>query len=336
MVAMTRLDSPSTLPIDASPLGASAEAFGEAISPFRRELLVHCYRMLGSVDDAEDAVQEALARAWRGRATFQQSISVRAWLYRIATNACLDAIERRRRTPGFEGHAGVGPIPDDLLDDAATRPEAHYDARESVSLAFLAALQVLPPRQRAVLILRDVLAWRASEVADLLELSVPAVNSALHRARATMASRHEATAATDAAGQRSPAGSAAPAPGRLRTLLDHYVRAWEAADVDGLVALLRRDAQVSMPPAILLDGRGAIAEFLTGSVFAGGTRIRLTPVQANRMPAFAIYSGAAGQPAFGFFAVMLVDADDAGVGRMSVFDDPRLAARFSLPDALLA
>jgi RNA polymerase sigma-70 factor (ECF subfamily) len=332
MAAMNRPDSPSPVTNGTSPLGGSAEAFGEATGPFRHELLVHCYRMLGSVDDAEDAVQEALARAWRGRATFEQSISVRGWLYRIATNACLDAIERRRRTPGFGTHAEVGPIPDDLLDDDATRPEARHDARESVSLAFLTALQLLPPRQRAVLILRDVLAWRASEVADLLELSVPAVNSALHRARTTMARQHDA--ATAAAGHRSPA--ARPTPGRLRILLERYVRAWEAADVDGLVALLRHDAQVSMPPAILIAGRAAIGGFLAGSVFAGGTCIRLRPVRANRMAAFAIYSGAAGEPAFGLFAVMLVDADGAGIGRMSVFDDRRLAARFDLPDMLPA
>ena len=147
----------------ASLIGGSAEAFGELTSPYRRELLVHCYRMLGSIDDAEDAVQDALARAWHGRNTFQRAISFRAWLYRIATNACLDAIERRKRDG--EESLGVGPIPDDLLDDTSAGPEARYDAHESISLAFLTAIQLLPPRQRAVLILRDVLSWRAAEVA---------------------------------------------------------------------------------------------------------------------------------------------------------------------------
>lgn len=165
---------------DQQPLiGGSAEAFGELVDPYRRELLVHCYRMLGSIDDAEDAVQDALANAWRGRTTFQRDISLRAWLYRISTNACLDAIERRKRGRGSEESLGVGPYPDELLGGTSAGPEARYDARESISLAFLRALQLLPPRQRAVLILRDVLSWRATEVAGLLDLSVPAVNSAL-------------------------------------------------------------------------------------------------------------------------------------------------------------
>jgi RNA polymerase sigma-70 factor (ECF subfamily) len=311
-------------------LGASAEDFGERTNPFRRELLVHCYRMLGSIDDAEDAVQEAFARAWRSRATFRESISVRAWLYRIATNVCLDAIERRRRTAGPSERPEVGPIPDDVLD-AASDPEARYDAHESISLAFLTALQVLPPRQRAVLILRDVLAWRATEVAGLLELSVPAVNSALHRARATIATTDGATGTTSSRAQ-----GAAVATGRLRDLLDRYVRAWEAADIPGLVALLRDDAIVSMPPGLTIRGRDAIAAFLANAVFVGGLRIRLRPVGANRAPAFAIYSGAPGEDALGAFAVLVLEADDAAVGRMSVFADPRVIERFGLAPTIAA
>src|SRR5450755_844234 len=182
----------------AARIGDSAEAFGELTDPYRRALLVHCYRMLGSIDDAEDAVQETLIRAWNGRATFRLAISFRAWLYRIATNTCLDAIARRRRGGAGEERLGVGPFPDDLLGETAAGPETRYDSHESISLAFLTALQLLPPRQRAVLILRDVLSWRAAEVAELLELTVPAVNSALHRARTTV-SQHYAPVAAPAA-----------------------------------------------------------------------------------------------------------------------------------------
>ena len=320
----TAADDPAGL------LGTSAEDFGERTNPFRRELLVHCYRMLGSIDDAEDAVQEAFARAWRSRATFRESVSVRAWLYRIATNACLDAIERRRRTAGSSERPEVGPIPDDVLDDAASDPEARYDAHESISLAFLTALQVLPPRQRAVLILRDVLAWRAAEVAGLLDLSVPAVNSALHRARTTIAGSYGSAGTSGA-----PARSAAVATERLRDLLDRYVRAWEAADIRGLVALLRDDAVVSMAPGLTIRGRAAIAAFLADAVFVGGRQIRLRPVAANRAPAFAFYSGAPGD-VLEAFAVLVLETDDAAIGRMSVFPDPRVIERFGLAPTIAA
>lgn len=140
-------------------IGGSAAAFDELTNPFRRELVVHCDRMLGSIDDAEDAVQDTLVRAWNGRSTFQRAVSLRAWLYRIATNVCLDAIQRRKRVKGSSESLDIGPIPDELIDEESAGPEARYDARESISLAFLTALQLLPPRQRAVLIVRDVLAW---------------------------------------------------------------------------------------------------------------------------------------------------------------------------------
>lgn len=308
-------------------LGDSAEEFGRRTSPFRRELLIHAYRMLGSIDDAEDAVQEALTRAWRGRGTFQRSISLRGWLYRITTNACLDIIERRKRTPSLTHGDGIGPIPDDVLGDASAEPEARYDAHESVSLAFLTALQVLPPRQRAVLILRDVLAWQAIEVGQLLEVSVPAVNSALHRARRTIARRYDPP-------NRS-AGRLPAAPSRLRAMLERYVRAWEAADVAGLVALLREDAVVSMPPAVLIRGRLAIEAFLSGSVFGGGVRIRLVPIGANRTPAFALYSGV-GDGVLRLYAMLVVETSGASVAHMSVFTDPRLPARFGLAGELPA
>ena len=322
--------------IDASPpnpgateplsLVGSAEAFDGLTSPIRRELLVHCYRMLGSIDDAEDAVQDALARAWRGRATFQRAISVRAWLYRIATNACLDAIDRRKRAHGGDAHPSVGPIPDDVLGDASAEPEARYDAHESISLAFLTALQLLPPRQRAVLILRDVLAWRASEVAELLELTVPAVNSALHRARSRMSSREQ----TGPLVERRPAAE----PHHLRSLLERYVRAWESADVAGLIALLREEAIVAMPPGVIVRGREAIGAFLARSVFGGGLRVRLVPVGANRGPAFAVYSAALGDHVLRMYAILLVDVDESLISRITVFADPRLAATFGLAGEL--
>jgi RNA polymerase sigma-70 factor, ECF subfamily len=307
-------------------LADSAEGFGALTEPYRRALLVHCYRMLGSIDDAEDAVQEALIRAWNGRATFRQAISLRAWLYRIATNACLDATERRRRTGGLEERLGVGPFPDDLLDETAAGPETRYDSHESISLAFLTALQLLPPRQRAVLILRDVLSWRAAEVAGLLELSVPAVNSALHRARTTIAAEYRRRGG---AAERRPAAEEV-----LRGLLERYVRAWEAADVAGLVALLRDDAVVSMPPGLIVTGRHAIADFLAGSVFVDGLRIRLAEVRANGGPGFAIYSGGAADDRLRGYALLVLDMDGSSIGRMSVFAEPGLIARFGLPAEL--
>jgi RNA polymerase sigma-70 factor (ECF subfamily) len=295
----------------AARIGDSAEAFGELTDPYRRALLMHCYRMLGSIDDAEDAVQETLIRAWNGRATFRLAISFRAWLYRIATNTCLDAIGLRRRVGAGGERLGVGPFPDDLLEETTAGPETRYDSHESISLAFLTALQLLPPRQRAVLILRDVLSWRAAEVAELLELSVPAVNSALHRARATIASRY------------APAGGgdrpALATPAKLRALLERYVQAWESADVAGLVALLRDDAVVSMPPGITVIGREAIAAFLAGSVFVDGLRIRLRPVQANSGQGFVVYSGTAADDRLRGYAVLLVDTDGGSIARMSVF-----------------
>src|SRR5207245_3568362 len=242
-------------------------AFQRLTDRYRRELLVHCYRMLGSFHDAEDALQEALLRAWRGLESFQGRSALRPWLYRIATNACLDVIasRRRRALPNATGPAaGAGeslpgpvmeplwiePLPDNLIDLRPTvNPEAHYDARESVTLAFLATLQTLPGRQRATLILRDVLGWKASEVADLLDSSVGAVNSALHRARASMKAYRPDRSPADTSTGREP----------VAALLSRYVDAWHAADAAGLVALLREDALITMPPLPLwYEGRATI------------------------------------------------------------------------------
>jgi RNA polymerase sigma-70 factor (TIGR02960 family) len=324
---MVARDAPDT--VGTAQLPGSGDAFGELTSPYRRELLVHCYRMLGSIDDAEDALQDALARAWRGRNTFQRAISFRAWLYRIATNACLDAIERRKRSREAEESLEVGPIPDDLLDETTAGPEARYDSHESISLAFLTAIQLLPPRQRAVLILRDVLSLRAAEVAALLELSVPAVNSALHRARSTVAGRYEPPGAAVAHRAREE-------PGRLHSILDRYVRAWEAADVAGLVALLRDDAVVSMAPGLSFTGPADIGAFVARSVFSSGLRIRLRPVRANRRPAFVVYSGSPTDAVLVAYAVVVLDIDGTHIGRMDVFADRRLIARFGVPAELAA
>lgn len=301
------------------------DTFAEETGAYRRELLAHCYRMLGSIDDAEDAVQEAMARAWNGRATFTRTVSLRAWLYRIATNVCLDQIERRGREPGA-GQVVIDPIPEDLLDPQNPSPEARYDAHESISLAFLAALQLLSPRQRAVMILRDVLAWRAAEVAELLGVSVPATNSTLNRARAALARTYVPVGA-------DPAAAVQAVPGRLRALLDRYVRAWEAADVAGLVMLLREDAVVAMPPAVLISGRAAIAEFLAASVFDGGREVRLRPVASNAGVAYLLSSRRPTSVAFEPYCVLVVDTDatdpaEPAVARMTVFVERRVVERF--------
>ncbi|MFL5734626.1 MAG: RNA polymerase subunit sigma-70, partial [Chloroflexia bacterium] len=263
------------------------EAFGHLTSPYRRELLVHCYRMLGSLEDAEDTLQETLLRAWRRLDSFEGRASLRAWLYRIATNASLDALDKRPRrvmpqavgAPGgpespFPGpaqeHVWLEPLPDTLIDEQpAANPEARYEARESVALAFLAALQNLPGRQRAVLILRDVLGWKANEVADLLDMTLAAVNSALQRARATM--QHQGRRAEARAGF----GVAPTSDEQTASLLARYVEAWEAADAAKLVSLLRQDAMITMPPHFLwYRGRETIQEFLSGYLFSGEAKGR--------------------------------------------------------------
>ena len=316
-MAISSVPAIRSTPPAGSVAGASNDDFDALTTPYRGALLAHCYRMLGSIDDAEDAVQETLVRAWRGRATFTETVSFRAWLYRIATNACLDAIERRKRTIGESGRSEVQPIPAHLIDEPSASPEARYDARESISLAFLTALQVLSPQQRGVLILRDVLGWRAQEVADLLGLSVGAANSALHRARQALVSTYV------------PRRSARTAePGRLRSLLDRYVRAWESADIAGLVSLLREDAVVSMPPGVTIAGAETIARFLAEAVFAGGRQIRLEPIESNGHTTFLIRSGP-NERALEPYAVLALEVDDDRVERMSVFGDPRLVARFA-------
>jgi RNA polymerase sigma factor (sigma-70 family) len=289
----------------------SAEAFGDEVVGHRSELFAHCYRMLGTIDEAEDALQEALARAWQGRHTFRRSISFRAWLYRIATNVCLNAIQVRKRN-----RVEPGPCPDVLLAGIAspeTGPEARYESHESVSLAFLTVLQVLPPRQRAVLLLRDVLSFRAVEVAGLLEMSVKAVNSSLQRARGTLR------------GSYSRPGQANPP-----NLLGRYVRAWEAVDVAGLIALMREDAVLSMPPMPAVMGATQIGGFLAQSIFAMGP-MRLVPAGANQGAAFAAYAQETPGDRFALFALIVFDSDLDRITHIHAYADRHLLARFDLP-----
>jgi RNA polymerase sigma-70 factor (ECF subfamily) len=249
-------------------------AFRELVEPHRRALDVHCYRMLGSPHDAEDVVQETLMRAWRRIEDFERRSSIGTWLYRIATNACLDELERRPRRP-----EPVQPYPDERLEEAAepvVDPAARYAQREGVELAFLTAIQRLPGRQRATLILRDVLGWTAAETAELLESTVTAVNSSLQRARATIDAELPASSRT------------AAGPSEKRLLAD-YVEAWERTDVDGLVALLREDAVLRMPPQPSITGAREVTGFFRDRACGGDLRrIRLRATAANGRPAVSM------------------------------------------------
>jgi RNA polymerase sigma-70 factor (TIGR02960 family) len=275
------------------------EAFRELTEPHRRELQVHCYRMLGSFQDAEDAVQDTLLAAWQALAGFtEERASLRTWLYKIATNRCLNALRSARRRTAREWNVPkveppeptrlgevvwLQPYPDALGEDAAGAPpgpEARYEQTEAISLAFVTALQVLPPRQVAVLILRDVLGFHASEVADMLDTTVGSVNSALKRARASLQRR-----LPPAADHRPPpAGSPAE-----EAIVAKFVTAWESADLDALVALLTDDVFISMPPMPFeYEGRDAVARFCA-SLFGAGRRFDLVPARANGQPAFGAY-----------------------------------------------
>jgi RNA polymerase sigma-70 factor (ECF subfamily) len=299
--------------------------------------------MLGSVHDAEDALQETLLRAWRHLASFESRSSFRAWLYRIATNVCLTGAARRRVEPtvapaaqadaaGSESVTYLSPYPDALLDEleASGNPAAHYDLRESVQLAFLAAVQLLPPRQRAVLILRDVLSWSAPEVAELFDSTTASVNSALQRARATIDRLRDEG--------RLRMERSRPPDEVERSLVHHYVEAWDAVDIERLVGLLRSDAILTMPPVPLrYEGRRAIAEFFA-TVPAGGAlnQIRLIPTRANRQPAVAAYlldPDSQTHRAYGLM-VLTIDADE--IAEITGFADPTLFPVFGLQPELEA
>jgi RNA polymerase sigma-70 factor (TIGR02960 family) len=319
-------------------------AFGELTDPFLGELRVHCYRMLGSLQDAEDVIQETLLAAWRGLSGFEERTSVRTWLYRIATNRCLNALRANGRRPG-PGPAPAGPwwapgptrrgepsslspYPDSLLDevpDLAAGPEAQYEARETIALAFVAAVQRLPPRQRAVLVLRDVLGFRSAEVAGMLSVSEASVNSALQRARATMA-------------HFLPRRDHAPLPrsARERDVASRFATAFAGGDVDGVVALLTDDAWFTMPPVTLeYQGPVAIAAFLR-SVAArrGSRRYRLVPTRANGQPAYGFYMADSHGPGFRSHGLIVLTLQGDRISAITRFIDDRVVGWFGLPETL--
>ena len=279
--------------------GGDGDAFRELTEPHRRELQVHCYRMLGSLQDAEDVLQDTLLAAWQGFGGFEGRASLRTWLYRIATNRCLNARRSASRRPAKEWDVPnveppeptrlgevvwLEPCPDALLEGAIAAPlgpEARYEQTESISLAFVTALQLLPARQLAVLILRDVLGFHANEVADMLDSSVDSVKSALKRARAGL--RHRRLTTDD---RGPPPASGSPAEDAI---VAKFVHAWESADLDALVALLTDDVFMSMPPMPFeYEGRDVVAHFCA-SIFRAGRRFDLVPTRANGQPAFGAY-----------------------------------------------
>jgi RNA polymerase sigma-70 factor, ECF subfamily len=336
--------NPGETELVAAARSGDEQAFVELAEPHRHELHLHCYRMLGSLEEAEDVVQETFLRAWRGLASFERRSTFRAWLYRIATNACLDVLARRPRRvlppqgppadPAVELEPPVDlpwlqPYPDRLLDeiaDDAAGPEARLVARETMELSFLAAIQHLPPRQRAVLILRDALGWSASETAALANTSVPAANSALQRARATLRARLPE--------RRLEWARAADPSEEERSLLARYMDALERADLDGLVALLREDARITMPPLpAWFDGRAAVAEFHARQIFAE-LEWRHVPTRANGQPACGCYSRRPGEGRYAATSIDVLRIEDGRIAEITAFILPGLFPAFGLPPSL--
>jgi RNA polymerase sigma-70 factor (ECF subfamily) len=317
------------------------DAFRELTEPHRRELLVHCYRMLGSLQDAEDALQDTLVNAWQGLGTFEGRASLRTWLYRIATNQCLNARRSASRRPAKAWDlpeveppeptrlgevVWLEPFPDALLGgaiDPPLGPEARYQQTESISIAFVTALQRLPPRQLAVLILRDVLGFHATEVADMLDSTVESVTSALKRARASLQRR------------LPPAGrEPAPAPDSPseQSIVAKFVNAWESADVDALVALLTDEVFISMPPMPFeYVGRDLVGDFCA-RLFGAGRRFDLIPTRANGQPALGAYLRTPGGISHGTGVYVLTLAGDR-ICAMTRFEDGVLPS-FGLPRSL--
>jgi RNA polymerase sigma-70 factor (TIGR02960 family) len=323
------------------------EAFRELTDPYRRELQVHCYRILGSVQDAEDMLQETLLAAWRGLDRFQERASMRAWLYKIATNRCLNALRDASRRPEGEGAARSGflspppeptrrgeplwlqPYPDALVEDlpdTAPGPEARYEARETLALAFVAGLQRLPPRQRAVLVLRDVLGYPAAEAAQMLETSEVSVNSALQRARATLGAQLPSPGRDHAPAPRSP---------RERDIVSRFVDAFEAADIEQLVGLLTDDAWMTMPPEPLeYQGHAAIAEFYQSRTWWGVQATKLVPTRANGQPAFGYYLQDPHAPVAHANGLVVLTLAGDKISAITRFGDNSLYPHFGLPRTL--
>jgi RNA polymerase sigma-70 factor (ECF subfamily) len=313
--------------------GAGAD-LGSRFDEHRSSLLVHCYRFLGSYADAEEATQEAYLRAWRGRDSFRGDASVKTWLHRIATRVCLDQLRRRssRSAPGHIGSSAnpgeppaaptgeiswLEPIPTTELGDASVDPESAYTLAESVKLAFVAALQTLPPKQRAVLLLRDVLGWSAAETGVALETSVPAVNSALHRAREQLRQTYHGSGIDSFPG-------AEPQDPRVARMLATYVQAWQRDDVDGLVETLRADVRLAMPPIpSWYDGRDDVVAALRDWVFPMA-RFRLAPASFNAQPAYITWQRRE-DGSEGVAGVQVLAVDAGGIFSIDSFLDPSLA-----------
>jgi RNA polymerase sigma-70 factor (ECF subfamily) len=314
---------------------------------YRGELLLHCYRLLGSPHDAEDLVQETLLRAWQRFDTFKGLSSLRVWLYTIATNVCLDALKKRpTRTlppatyPVTDPHSPIipptaeacwlEPFPDSWLAEGMDNPEARYTRYESVSLAFLTVLQLLPPRQRAILLLSDVLDWHMNEIASLLDTSVSAANSALRRARVTIAKHYHSDKSEESQINYTDAETSA--------LLDRYLHAWETDDVAGLVALLKEEATLCMPPfPSWYQGRESIRTLLSLVVFRAGEQHqwRLYLTRANREPAFVLYRFDASQGVYQAFGIQVVTLDYSTasnqIAAVTIFNRPSLVTAFNFP-----
>jgi RNA polymerase sigma-70 factor (ECF subfamily) len=315
----------------------ASEEFTSLTGPFRGELLAHCYRMLGSADEAEDLVQETYLRAWRSFNGFEGRSSVRTWLYRIATNACLTALDRRSRRPLPSGLGGpredtqeqvapatdvpwLQPFPDVLFGTKPADPYVVTASRAGMRLAMVAALQYLSAKQRAVLILRDVLDWPAAEAAELLGTSTTAVNSALRRARSQLA---RVLPAQDQLAE--------PASPQRRELVSRYAAAFENADVRGLVAILREDVTLEMPPMLAwFKGREAVTRFLGSRVFGVAGKFRMVPTTANGQPALAVYEQDS-DDGYHAHGVQVLTVTESGIARIVVFLDPGLFPKFGLP-----
>jgi RNA polymerase sigma-70 factor (ECF subfamily) len=321
---------------------SGAGDFDDLVGRYRRELHVHCYRMLGSFDEAEDHVQEVFLRAWRSRDSFDGRSSPRTWLYRVATNACLDTLRRdvRRAVPvPSSAPAGSGPsiatmpwvqpYPDSLLDELAADqpgPEAVAVNRETMSLAFLATIQLLPPRQRAVLILRDVVSWPAAEVAELLDMSVPAVNSALQRARTTLRDQWPD-------GRLNWAPATQPDP-EQRRMVQRFIDAHEQANAEALIAMLRQDIRLAISPQVGdWNGRQDVGDALRDGMNALG-QWRVLPISANGQPGAAGYLRRPGETAFSPFAITVLRLEHGTVVDIAAFEQPSMFAAFGLPASL--
>jgi RNA polymerase sigma-70 factor (TIGR02960 family) len=317
-------------------------AFRELTEPHRRELQVHCYRILGSVQDAEDMVQETLLAAWRGLETFEGRASLRSWLYRIATNRCLNALRARSRRPKEvpamveppeptrrTEPVSVEPYPDVLLEDIPDRspgPEARYEAKESIELSFIVALQHLPARQRAALVLRDVLGFRTAEVAKMLDTGEASVKGALQRARATHRGRLPAS---------DREGAPRPDSATERRLVERFADAYEGGDVDELVSLLTDDALVTMPPQPLeYQGHAAIAALLRDRAEVRGAPVRVVPTRANTQPAFGCYlvdeQAGIARP----YSLIVLTLEGDAIAAMTWFADTGVFRHFGLPRML--